>query len=147
VACYLLNFSKGGAFDERVLSAQGKDLMAVGLWGLNARSPYLSELEQGDEIVVYVGSPERAVVGHGQLACGFRPWNADERRRYPGPHDAGVAFEHAEVWQYELPIRTVRSALVLCQTNREPRFLAGIVRLREADLRTIVVAGQRLNLK
>src|SRR5438270_122406 len=68
MAFYLLNFTRAGAFDDRPPTMQEQDSMALGLWGLSERSQYRDQLNARDQVVVYVGVPDRAIVGHDQLA-------------------------------------------------------------------------------
>ena len=138
---FLLNFARSAAFDNaRPLCEQAVELLRTRLWGIGPNAPFRAVLAPGDEVVVYVGAPDRMLVGSGVLATAVREWTPEEAARYPGGFSGGIEFGRISVWSPAIPIHSLRSSLRLTQTNREPRFLAGVVRLDEADFRTIIAA-------
>ena len=72
MASYLFAYTNSMAGDGRPLVEQAGELLDVKLWGINVGAQNRGRLAAGDDIVVYVGGPERerAFVGHAVLASG-----------------------------------------------------------------------------
>lgn len=141
---YLFNFTKRGAAKGRSLREQAADLLEVKLWGIGPKTPHRGALAPGDRVLIYVGAPESAFIGHAELASPNHTWTPDEQVRYPRESgwDSGVAFRWAELWRHPLPIKAILPSLELRETNPNAHFFAGVVRIKRADYETVVAAAQ-----
>jgi predicted type IV restriction endonuclease len=141
MACYLFNFSRKGAAKGRTLREQAAELLDLGLWGIGEKTPLRTGLAPDDKVLIYVGAPERAFIGHARLATALHPWSPTEAVSYPGNFTAGVAFAEAEVWPHPVLLGTVLPTLVLQKTNPGAHFFAGVIRLDAADYSAVVDAA------
>ncbi len=91
VAGFLLAYTQSMTGDTRSLVEQARELLVVGMWGINSGAQNRDRLGPGDQIVAYAGgrSADRAFVGHAVLATAVRPWTPEERQRYPGATRGG----------------------------------------------------------
>ncbi len=90
----------GGSFPVQLHALDGERSVAVqragrrtaepSLWGINAGAQNRERLAPGDEVVVYVGVPERAFIGHAVLSSAFHAWTTTEDGRYRGELTEGV---------------------------------------------------------
>lgn len=141
MAHYLFNFSKKGAAKGRTLREQAAELLELCLWGIGAKTPNRNSLAAGDRVLIYVGAPEYAFIGHVTLASPTHEWSSEEAARYPGSFDGGVAFASADVWQHPVPMKTVLPQLELKEKNPGAHFLSGVIRITQRDYETVVAAG------
>jgi predicted type IV restriction endonuclease len=138
---YLFNFSKKGATRSKTLREQAAELLDVKMWGIGAKTPNRLSLAPGDCVLVYVGAPERAFIGHAELESRTHEWTPDEAARYPGSFEGGVLFSHAEIWSHPLPMKTVLPELALKETNPGAHFFSGVVRISKEDYERIGSLG------
>jgi hypothetical protein len=138
---YLFNFSRKGAAPGRSLASQAGDLVQVGLWGIGEKTPLRSKLARGDRVLLYVGAPERSVIGHATLGSEVHEWTADEARHYPGSFTSGVSFAASEIWSQPLKLEDVLGQLELAKTNPNAQFFAGVIKITDRDFDRVVQRG------
>lgn len=144
MAYFLFNFTRKGAARGRTLRDQTADLLEARLWGIGLKTANRDALAPEDDILLYVGAPESAFIGHARLAEGTHTWTEDESRRYPGAWDSGVSFEQASLWDHPIPIHSVIAELVLRETNPRAQFFGGVVRMTKTDYETVLTAAKVL---
>jgi hypothetical protein len=98
-------------------------------WGIGADEPHGAALAAGDLVLLYLGAPERLLIGCAELAS-----SADE---------AGVALTQLERWEPPVPM-----GLVLSQIDRSggarADFDVGVVLISEREYETaLAVAAGR----
>ena len=138
---YLFNFTKSGAAKGRSMREQAAELLTAKLWGIGEKAPNRRSLGPGDRILIYVGAPESAFIGHAELASEAHNWTPDEAARYPSDMVGGVALKEAHIWPHPVAMRTVISGLDFTATNPDGRFFSGVARITERDYAAVVAAG------
>lgn len=138
VTYYLLNFTSKGADKSRSLREQATQLLDAGMWGIGDKTANRNQLAPGDEVLAYVGAPERAFVGHGRLSSSTHLWSPAEVARYPGSFPAGVTFGEAVSWDQPVPLRSVWEEMPSAEKNPRAQFFGGVVRLREGDFKRVL---------
>jgi hypothetical protein len=138
VAHYLFNFTKKGANQSKTLRDQAAQLLHAKLWGIGDKTANRSLLTVGDHVLVYVGAPEKAFVGHGTLSSGVHAWSSEEAAIYPENWPAGVSFDDAEVWEHPVALAAVWSKTPSSASNPDGRFFGGVVRIKKEDYETIL---------
>jgi predicted type IV restriction endonuclease len=138
---YLFNFSRKGAAKGRSLREQATELLDLGLWGIGEKTPLRGTLAQGERVLIYLGAPERAFIGHAQLASTTHPWTPEEASRYPGDFEGGVSLSDTSVWEHPVPLAAVLPSLRLRETNPSAHFFAGVIRLSDEDYTHVVNVG------
>lgn len=142
VAYFLFNYTAANAKKGVPLRKQAAALLDLGLWGIGEKTQNRKALQSGDQIVAYVGAPERAFVGRATLASAVHPWAPDEKQRYPLTFGQGVAFSEVVVWDKPVPLHSVWGGLTAAKTNPKGVFQGGVARLVQEDYEAIVaVAG------
>jgi predicted type IV restriction endonuclease len=139
---YLLNFSKKGAARGKSLREQAGELLNVGMWGIGAKTPNRNSLSPGDQVLIYVGAPEREFIGCAELGSTTHTFTREESERYPGSFDGGVLFRWAEVWSHPIPIKSVLPRLPLRETNPRAQFFSGVVRITSEDYETVASVAE-----
>src|SRR5579863_62748 len=134
--------------DDRLLTAEEifRQRMEDRFWGLGERTPNRKALQQGDEIVFYLGAPAKCFVGTARLAgqCSSLPENEKEKLSHGLAFykpDYGVRLEEITVWQNWRPIEGLVQVLELIE-NKEfwGSYLQGGVRqVTEQDFRRITL--------
>ena len=144
MATWVLNFTKSGTKDKKQLVAQARELLEVGLWGIPPGNPMKDKMKPGDQVLAFVGAPERRFVGDAALATGWHQWTPDEEQLYPAgsTFSAGVALKDAHVWAQSLQLSPVWEKTQAAKTNPNARWYGGIVSLTDADGQLILDAGQ-----
>jgi len=112
MACYIFNFTKRNAHKDQSLRAQASAPLAAGMWGIGASTPNRERLGAGDQILPYVGAPERQFVGDAVVGSPVHTWSAEEAARYPGDWPSGVSFARAQVWEHPLALQSIWSKTV-----------------------------------
>jgi hypothetical protein len=105
------------------------------------KAPNRNALAAGDRVLIYVGAPEYAFIGHAEIALPVHQWSPEETAGYPGTFESGVSFASAEVWEHPLPMKTVLPQLELKETDPNARFFSGVVRISQPDYETVVAMG------
>ena len=144
---YLFNFSRKGAAKGRTLQEQAAELLQVKLWGIGSKTPNRGSLAAGDRVLIYVGAPEYAFIGHAELASSTHEWAPEEASRYPGSFEGGVVLTSAEVWPHPVPMKTALPQLELKETNPGAHFFSGVVRITQRDYETVAATGTGVALR
>jgi type I restriction and modification enzyme subunit R-like protein len=141
LAYYIFNFTKSGAEKGSSLAEQAGRLLEVQLWGIGSKTPNKDRLAAGDKVLIYVGAPERLLIGEGTLSSGVRSWTPDEALVYPGDWSAGVSFSEAFTWERPVPIKDVWPRMSGSVTNPKAQFFAGVVQIKQRDYEFVVTAA------
>ena len=104
------------------------------MWGVDAEEPHGNALTPGDLVLIYLGAPERAFVGHAELASAVRAWTPSEARVYPGDSPRGVLLARVEEWDPPAPMDAVLAQIDPAE-NAKADFQAGVVRITPANTR------------
>ena len=138
VAHYLFNFVNGEA------AAGG--FLRVGLWGVDADEPHRDALAAGDLVLVYLGAPDRDLIGRAELASAVHDWTPSEAQMYPGDSPSGVSLAQVEEWNPPVPMNAVLSQIEPIG-NARADFETGVVRITANEFETAlaVAAGRALS--
>lgn len=146
MACYLFNFTRTNAKKDVALRTQAAELLRLGLWGIGPNTQNRKALAPGDQMVVFIGSPDRAFIGSATLASNVHPWAPDESRVYPAGFKEGVALTDVAIWDHPVPIMSVWPQTASARTNPGGYWQGGVARLPQDDYNHIVAAGMDGNL-
>jgi hypothetical protein len=80
VAHYLFNFVNGEAAQRPALREQAAGFLRVRMWGIDAHEPHRDALAAGDLVLVYLGAPDREVIGRAELASAVHDWTPSRHR-------------------------------------------------------------------
>jgi hypothetical protein len=130
---YLFNFLEG--------REQAGALMEAGRWDVASDESHRDALAPGDLVLLYLGAPERELIGRAELASAAHGWTSSEAERYPGDARGGVLLAHVEEWNPPVPMSTVLSQIG--SESAKADFEAGVVRITadEYDTALAVAAG------
>lgn len=144
VADWILNFTKGGVKHKKQLSAQARELLGIGLWGIPTTAQARGKIAVGDRLLVYVGAPERVFVGHATVAAGWHEWSSEEAAQYPltSTFAAGIALDEAVAWPKPVPLASVWPGTEGAKTNPNALWYGAAVRVTKGDHDAILAAGQ-----
>lgn len=122
-------------------------------WGLGEKTPNRSSLQQGDQVVYYVGLPMKVFAGCAILASG--PWKLSEEQRDGVAHgknfyrpEFGVRLEQIRVWEKPPAVESLVPALKFIE-NKEFWFTylqGGVRQISEEGFRTITLGPEPANL-
>jgi hypothetical protein len=146
MAHYLFNFVKAAAAKDSPLRDQAGKLLEIKLWGVGPKAPLKDSLAPGDQILAYVGAPEKVFIGRATIAQGFHDWTPEEANIYfvdqgGKQFPAGVSFIDAEVWDTPVPLGAVWPQMPASETNPDARFYPGIIRLKQKDFEVVTEAA------
>jgi predicted type IV restriction endonuclease len=133
VAYYLFNFTRKNAKKGLPLAQQAAELLNAKLWGIGNKTANRDLLASGDQVLVYVGAPERAFVGHARLGSNLHIWTPEEAGRYPEDWPDGVSLAETTIWEHPIALEAVWSQLPSAKTNPGAQFFGGVLRITEAD--------------
>jgi hypothetical protein len=141
VGHYLFNVVNAGAADQPSARDAAFGRLRVGLWGVDADEPHRDRLAAGDLVLVYLGAPDRELVGRGELASTVHDWTPAEAHAYPGDSPSGVSLTRVETWSPPVPMHAVLSRIG-SETARAD-FETGVVRITANEFETaLAVAGE-----
>jgi hypothetical protein len=66
------------------------------MWGNDAGEPHRDTLAVGDLVLLYLGAPERELIGRVELASGVHDWTPSEAQVHPGDSPSGVSLAQVE---------------------------------------------------
>jgi hypothetical protein len=133
--------------DGRVFPAQEifRQRMKDGFWGLGEKTPNRKNVQQGDQVVFYLGNPEKcfagtATLGSASLALAPEEQNqlAHDTELYRTPY--GVRLEEINIWDKVRMIEELLVGLDFIQ-NKEfwgTYFQGGVRQVSEKDFTTIL---------
>ena len=142
VAHYLFNLVQGDAASGRALHEQATGFLRARMWGIDADEPHRNALAPGDLVLVYLGAPERKVIGRAELLSAVHDWPPFEAEAYPGDSPAGVLLDHVEEWDPPIPMSTVLAQIDPAE-NARADFEAGVVRITANEYETALVVAAR----
>jgi hypothetical protein len=112
------------------------------MWGIDADEPHRDALAAGDLVLVYLGAPERELIGRAELASAAHGWTSSEAERYPGDAPGGVLLAQVEEWNPPVPMSAVLSQID--SDSAKADFEAGVVRITADEYETaLAVAAGR----
>jgi predicted RNA-binding protein len=125
---------------EDILQQRMKD----GFWGLAEKTPNRNSLQQGDQVVFYVGNPIKAFAGRAVLAGESFKLSEEERDRYShGKNfyraEYGVRLEQIQLWERRVAVESLVPHLRFIE-NKEfwfAYFQGGVRQVSEEDFRSI----------
>ena len=132
MAHYLFNFVNGEA------AAGG--FLRVRLWGVDADEPHRDALAAGDLVLVYLGAPDRELIGRAELASAVHDWTPSEAQMYPGDSPSGVSLAQVEEWDPPVPMNAVLSQIEPIG-NARADFETGVVRITSTEFATAVAVA------
>jgi hypothetical protein len=139
VGHYLFNFVRG---DGSGLRDEARRLLRAGMCGVDARERQGSELAPGDLVLIYVGAPERELIGRAEVASAVHEWSPSEANAYPGDDRGGVALADIEEWDPPVPMDAVLSRIDSPYARGD--FQAGVVLISAGEYETaLAVAAER----
>jgi hypothetical protein len=139
MAYYLFNFVKGDAASGPAPHEQATGFMRVGMWGVDAGERHRDALAPGDLVLLYLGAPDRELIGHAQLASAVHEWTPSEAQMYPGDSPSGVLLGQVEAWDPPVPMNRVLSRIGPAG-NAKADFEAGVVRITASEYEAAVAA-------
>ncbi|HWT91456.1 MAG TPA: hypothetical protein VN238_00530 [Solirubrobacteraceae bacterium] len=141
MADWVLNFTKSGVKVKKQLSAQARELLDAGLWGLPSTAQARDRIAPGDRVLVYVGAPERVLIGEAVVNSSWHPWEAHEAAQYPGTFESGIRLVSCVVWNKPIALDMVWPDTEGAKTNPKPRWYGAAVRLSSNDFAAIRAVG------
>ena len=142
MAHYLFNVVNGDGAKERAVREEAVERLRVRLWGVDADEPHRDALAAGDLVLVYLGAPDRELIGQAELASAVHDWTRAEAQTYPGDAPSGVSLAHVQEWSPPVPMHAVLSRID-SETARAD-FESGVVRITAGEFETaLAVAAGR----
>jgi hypothetical protein len=143
VAYYLFNAVPGDAADGSALRRLVAQCLAVGMWGIRAGEPHSHALASGDLTLVYLGAPERVLMGRANVASAVHAWTSSEAQEYPGDSPGGVLLASVEQW--DPPVRMENVLLRIDQSEgARADFDTGVVRITPNEYETALAVAAEL---
>jgi hypothetical protein len=143
VAHYLFNLVEDDAAPRPALREQAAGLLRAGIWGIAVDERHRDALAAGDHVLVYLGAPERKLVGRAELASAAHDWTPSEAQAYPGDSPGGVLLADVEEWDPPVPMSAVLSQIDQPGTARAD-FETGVVRITASEYKAaLAVAAGR----
>jgi hypothetical protein len=145
VAHYLFNFVNRGVAQRPTPREQAAGYLRVRMWGVDADEPHSDALAAGDLVLVYLGAPEREVIGRAELASAVHDWTSLEAQAYPGDSPSGVSLAQVEEWDPPVPMSAVLSQIA--SETAKADFETGVVRITAGEFETAlaVATGRALS--
>ena len=141
LAHYIFNSVAGGAGPAPREQVAG--FLRVRMWGVDTDEPHRNALAAGDLILIYLGAPERELIGRAELASAAHDWTPSEAQVYQGDSPGGVLLAQVEEWDPPVPMDTVLSQIDPAE-NAKADFQAGVVRITATEYETaLAVAAGR----
>jgi hypothetical protein len=127
VAHYLFNLVTMDAAMGPAPREQAAALLGVRLWGVDEDEPHRSALAAGDLVLIYLGAPQRELIGRTELDSAVHEWAPSEAQVYPGTSRSGVLLGPVEEWDPPVPMHTVLSRIDSPIARAD--FETGVVRI------------------
>ena len=108
--------------------------LRAGMWGIDADEPCRDALAAGDLVLVYLGAPDRELIGRAELASAVHDWTPSEAQAYPGDSSNGVSLARVEEWDPPVAMSAVL-ARIDSPTARAD-FDTGVVRITAGEFET-----------
>jgi hypothetical protein len=143
VAYYLFNSVPGDAADGSALRGLVAQCLAVGMWGIGQSEPHSQALVSGDLTLVYLGAPDRVLLGRATVASAVHSWTSSEAQVCPGDWPRGVLLESVEQWDPPVPMETVLLRIDQSEAARAD-FQTGVVRITPSEYETALAVAAGL---
>ncbi|TCO51105.1 hypothetical protein EV646_10187 [Kribbella antiqua] len=140
MAHYLFNLVKGDAANGPALHELAAGFLGVSMWGVDADEAHGDALAPGDQILIYLGAPERVFIGRAELASAVHEWTPSEAQAYPGDSARGVLLAQVEEWNPPVSMRTVLARISPSETAKAD-FQAGVVRITADEYETALAVA------
>lgn len=140
MAQYLFNLVKADAANGQALYELAAGFLGVSLWAIDADEAHADALASGDQILIYVGAPERVFIGRAELASAVHDWTTSEAQRCPGDSTRGVLLAQVQEWKPPVSMRTVLSRIAPSEQARAD-FQAGVVRITANEYETALAVA------
>jgi hypothetical protein len=141
VAHYLFNFVVGEAAQRPASREQAAGFLRVGMWGIDADEPHRDALAARDLVLIYLGAPDRELIGRAELASAVHDWTPSEAQMYPGDSAAGVSLAQVEEWDPPVPMNAV--LLQIDSKTARADFETGVVRITADEFETALAVATR----
>jgi len=142
MAYYIFNLVGGEAVPRPGACERAAAFLRAGMWGVDLDEPHAGSLEAGDLVLVYLGAPERELVGRAELASPAHDWSEAEAQACPGDTRGGVALARIEEWDPPVQMSAVLSQLDP-SGKAKADFELGVVRITAGEYATaLAVAGR-----
>jgi Type I restriction enzyme R protein N terminus (HSDR_N) len=140
---WVLNFTRSGTRDKKLMPQQARRLLELGLWGIPESAQAKEKFSAGDRVLAFVGAPDRVFVGDAKIAAGWHTWTPKEARAYApvGGFEAGLRLTDCRCWEKPLPIQAVWPQTQRARTNPQAHWYGATGRLAAADFDLIVEAA------
>jgi hypothetical protein len=115
---YLFNFLEG--------REQAGALMEAGRWDVASDESHRDALAPGDLVLLYLGVPERELIGRAELASAV--------------HDGGVLLAQVEEWDPPVPMSSVLAHIASPIARAD--FDAGVVQITADEYETAVAVAR-----
>jgi hypothetical protein len=112
------------------------------MWGIGGHEPHGRALAAGDLVLLYVGAPERKLVGRAVLASAAHEWTPSEATAYPGGAPGGVLLDEVEEWRPPVPMSDVLARIDKSEGARAD-FETGVVRITEHEYEVALAVAAR----
>jgi hypothetical protein len=143
VAHYLFNAVADDASDGSALRELVAESLRLKMWGVADGEPHSNSLAPGDLALIYLGAPERLLIGLATLGSAVRTWTASEAHAYPGDLPGGVLLTSVERWDPPVPMEAVLRRVDRSEGARAD-FDVGVVRITPNEYETaLAVAAGR----
>ncbi len=114
----------------------------MGCRGVDSGETHRDALAPGDLVLVYLGAPERELIGRAELASAVHDWTPSESQVYPGDSPSGVVLARVEEWDPPVAMQTVLEQLDSPEAKAD--FRAGVVRITAHEYETAAAVAGRL---
>lgn len=114
--------------------------MRLGMWGVDAHERHRNALAAGDRVLIYLGAPDRQLVGRAELASAAHDWTPSEAETYAGRAPGGVLLAQIEEWDPPVPMSAVLARLDPSETAKAD-FEARVVRITANEYATAVAVA------
>ncbi|MFG1624612.1 hypothetical protein [Kribbella sp. NPDC049227] len=143
MAQYLFNLLQADAANGQAVRELAAGFMRVGMWGIDPDEAHAHALAPGDQILIYLGAPDRVFIGRAELASAVHDWTPSEAQECPDNSTRGVLLTHVEEWDPPVSMRTVLSRIPPSEKARAD-FQTGVVRITTNEYETaLAVATER----
>jgi hypothetical protein len=143
VAYYLFNSVPGDAADGSALRRLVAECLEVRMWGIGSGEPHSHRIAPGDHTLIYLGAPERLLMGRAKLASAVHAWTSSEAQMYPGGSPSGVLLASVERWDPPVPMATVLLRIDQSEGARAD-FRTGVVRITPDEYGTALAVAAGL---
>jgi hypothetical protein len=147
MAEWILNFTRRGTKDKKLMPQQARGLLEIGLWGIPETAQAKDKLAASDRVLVYVGAPDRLFLGDARISSPWHHWTdtelGSEKERYPtaGSFGAGIALADCRIWEKPVPLQIAWPQTQGAKTNPKARWYGAVARITSEDFDAILTAG------